>query len=75
MLLAGVGATLGLALPVLVLSAWVPMNFLFFCNLVGVGSRRELLWTSVFVSLSLGSLARWAESLWPAPSYWYQPLS
>lgn len=61
LLLAAAGATFALALPFLALSAWVPMNFLFFCNLIGVGSRRELLWTCVLVGLSLGSLALFGQ--------------
>lgn len=45
-------------LPVAVLSAYAPLNFLFFCNVVGVGTLRELIWMAAFVCLCLLSLAR-----------------
>ncbi|MBI4678066.1 MAG: tetratricopeptide repeat protein [Elusimicrobia bacterium] len=43
-------------LPLVVLSAYVPCNFLFFCNVVGVGNFRELIWMACFVLLCGASL-------------------
>lgn len=42
--------------PVLVLSAYVPMSFMFFCNLVGVGNQRELSWMCWLIIVCLASL-------------------
>ncbi|MBI5209058.1 MAG: hypothetical protein HY927_03700 [Elusimicrobia bacterium] len=50
-LLHGIGCPLRLGLPLVVLSAYVPCNFLFFCNVVGVGNFRELVWMACFVLL------------------------
>ena len=43
---------------VVVVTAFVPANFLFFCNLVVVGNRREVVWMGIIASLCAASILR-----------------
>jgi tetratricopeptide (TPR) repeat protein len=54
--LKSVGVPREYGLPLVVLSAYVPCNFLFFCNIIGVGNFRELVWMASFVLLCGASL-------------------
>lgn len=41
---------------IMALSAYLPVAFLFYCNIFVVGNRRELIWVLIFIILCLSSL-------------------
>lgn len=49
------------AAPFLVLSGYVPLTFLFYCNLIGVGNQRELSWMAALLGLCAASWALFGE--------------
>jgi hypothetical protein len=48
-------------IPVVALSAYLPIAFLFHCNILLIGTRRELIWAGGLVILCAGSLLVWSR--------------
>jgi hypothetical protein len=51
------GFPAGLLISIIVITLYLPLNFLFFCNIVKVGPDREFFWMLFFLLVCGGSLA------------------
>jgi hypothetical protein len=47
--------------PVVAVSAYVPLAFLFHCNVCRIGTRHELVWAAGFLLLAAGSWLAWGR--------------